>query len=333
MGERTDLNRDENDRSSDDIRRDIRRTQSDISQTVDDIQYRLSPDRLMHQARDRMRAAPRRASEGLMNKIKANPLPAAIAGLGLWMLFKGDSGRDADMDYEYGSGYGRGYGSELYSGGRYPSAGYDAGRGYTSDHGYGYGGGESTTHGAKERLGGVADSAREKISDVASDIGERAHELGDRAAHAGDAAMRGAASMGQRVRYGTRSAMDNVSDMIASNPMMLGAAGAVVGALLGFSIPETERENELMGGARDSLKERAVDLAHEGAQKAKNVATAAAEAATSTVKSELGDEAEGGTARSTTASSGSATSSGSTSSQGTGGSSGSGNRGGSTSGL
>ena len=243
-----------------------------------------------------------------MNKIKANPLPAAIAGLGLWMLFKGDSGRDVDLDYEYyGSGDNRGYDYERYSGGRYPT-GYGAGRDYSADREFGYGG-EANTGGAKERLAGVADSARDKISDVASDIGERAHELGDRAAHVGDTAMRRAASMGQRARYGTRSAMNEVSDMIAANPMILGAAGAVVGALLGFSIPETERENQLMGGARDNLKERAVDLAHEGAQKAKSVATAAAEAATSTVKNELSDDAQSGTARSGGMSSGSATSS------------------------
>lgn len=39
----------------------------------------------------------------------------------------------------------------------------------------------------------------------------------------------------------------------SANPLLMGAAAAAVGAMVGLGVPETERENELMGEARDNM--------------------------------------------------------------------------------
>jgi hypothetical protein len=60
--------------------------------------------------------------------------------------------------------------------------------------------------------------------------------------------------------------------MMQDNPLLVGAGALVLGAAFGLAIPETERENELMGEARDSMVERAQDMARNAASQVQNVA-------------------------------------------------------------
>ena len=53
---------------------------------------------------------------------------------------------------------------------------------------------------------------------------------------------------------------------------MAGAAAAVIGAAVGMSLPETERENEWLGDAKETVMDRAQDVA-------RNATTAVQEAA------------------------------------------------------
>ena len=60
-----------------------------MSETVDAIQERLSPQNLKEQAKDRVKEATvgraRDARSGIVDTVRANPLPAALTGLG-WLL-------------------------------------------------------------------------------------------------------------------------------------------------------------------------------------------------------------------------------------------------------
>jgi hypothetical protein len=51
-----------------------------------------------------------------------------------------------------------------------------------------------------------------------------------------------------------------------SNPLALGAAALVAGAAVGYSLPRTRREDQLMGQVRDHLLDGATGLAHEAGQ-------------------------------------------------------------------
>ena len=72
------------------------------------------------------------------------------------------------------------------------------------------------------------------------------HEVGSWARGAGDEA-----------RHRARRAHNGMQRMLRQNPLLVGAAAMLVGAAVGASLPETERENELMGEARDSVIDRA----------------------------------------------------------------------------
>src|SRR3712207_1667280 len=72
-------------------RAEIERTRADMSETVDAIQERLSPENLKEQAKDRVKEATvgraQEAGSGIMETIRANPLPAALTGIEIgWLL-------------------------------------------------------------------------------------------------------------------------------------------------------------------------------------------------------------------------------------------------------
>jgi hypothetical protein len=72
-------------------RAEIERTRADMSETVDAIQERLSPESLKEQAKDRVKEATvgkaQDAGSGIVDTIRANPLPAALTGIGLgWLI-------------------------------------------------------------------------------------------------------------------------------------------------------------------------------------------------------------------------------------------------------
>ena len=77
----------------------------------------------------------------------------------------------------------------------------------------------------------------------------------------------------------TRRAQLKFNDVLRDNPLMLGAAAALIGAVIGMSIPETEAENRLMGEARDAVVERAQNMASEAANKVSDAAGSVQQAA------------------------------------------------------
>jgi ElaB/YqjD/DUF883 family membrane-anchored ribosome-binding protein len=96
------------------IRREIERTQREMSHTIDEIQHRLSPHYMMQKTKNSMREAGVNASRSFMDKVRDNPIPAAMVGVGMWLLMRdsdSDRGRYEveftpeyrDMEYEGGS--------------------------------------------------------------------------------------------------------------------------------------------------------------------------------------------------------------------------------------
>ena len=84
-------------------------------------------------------------------------------------------------------------------------------------------------------------------------------------------------------RYTARSHWNGASQvqsqfqrLLQRNPLVVGALSATLGIAVGLLIPETERENRLMGETRDNLAERAKGAAQGAVDKAKQLAGDAA---------------------------------------------------------
>jgi hypothetical protein len=270
-------------RSTEDIRRDIARTQREMSSTIDEIQYRLSPDHLKQQTKESIRRAGVNTSRGIADKVKSNPLGAAMVGVGLWLMFRDNDDHHDDYD-TYAADYNRRYAADFE---------YDSPRIYSPqteyrDFEYGHEQGRGARmkekasdmmDSAQDRVSGALDSARDRVSGAMDSASESAHDLADRAGER-------ARMMRMRAMYGARRARSSSRDLLSENPLVAGLAAAAFGAIIGAMIPESEREHELFGETRDRLADRAKDVARSGAQHAKDIATAAATAATDAAKQE-----------------------------------------------
>jgi len=72
-------------------------------------------------------------------------------------------------------------------------------------------------------------------------------------------------------------ASSQVQNLLQRNPLAVGAVAAAVGVAVGLVLPETDRENRLMGETRDNLVERAQEAAEGAVEKVKQVAGEAAD--------------------------------------------------------
>jgi ElaB/YqjD/DUF883 family membrane-anchored ribosome-binding protein len=88
---------------------------------------------------------------------------------------------------------------------------------------------------------------------------------------------------GQRMQDTTARAQHQARRMAYENPLMMGAVAAIAGLAIGMALPRTERENELMGEARDSLVERGRETVRDTAEKVQGVAQDVQRIVTNTV--------------------------------------------------
>ena len=76
-------------------------------------------------------------------------------------------------------------------------------------------------------------------------------------------------------RSAMRDGVRQIETMVRQYPLAVGAAAVLIGASLGMVVPETERENELMGEARDTALERAQQVATGTVDRVKEAAATA----------------------------------------------------------
>ncbi len=230
-------------------RAEIERTRADMSETVDALQERLSPQNMKEQAKVQAKETAREAGTSFVDRIKQNPVPAAMVGIGLGWLFM--SGR------EEGSGRRR-YREGPYYYERPVDRSYPA---HYEDPAYYEGSGGSSAGEGRTRTGEAAGQARERASQLGGQAQERASQLGGQAQE-----------QAQRAKGGFQQ-------MLEENPLAVGAVAVGLGAAVGFSLPETEKENQAMGEARDDLVERGKEKAEELKPKVQSVAEEAQSAA------------------------------------------------------
>lgn len=356
------------------LREELRQTRAEISETIDAIQERLDPDRLKNEAKSAIRVATigrvetawesavervedvanranytaRDTGDGIFDTIKRNPLPSAIAGLGLGWLFMNRSGSRgsypeyrsyAGQPYEGRSGFnpagardkvedvaervsetagrareeagefvgdmgeramdtgtslmdsiranpipsalmGIGLGWFLMNRSSSGQGSYGAYRRSTTDYGtyedyYPYEG-RSRMEDAKGAVGDTASRAQETVGDVASraqeTVGQVADTMQEKAEVLAEEVQARAGRFTRTTQYHAGRVEDRFQEMVRTTPMGVVAAAAAVGAAVGMALPGTQRENEVMGEARDNLMQQARSTTEETVQKVQRVA-------------------------------------------------------------
>jgi ElaB/YqjD/DUF883 family membrane-anchored ribosome-binding protein len=240
------------------IRSEIDQTRADLTETIDAIQEKLRPGNIVSHAKDTVRdatvgkvksmadtarnrfASDRRDWQGdgnsVIDRIRENPLPAAIAAASIaWIAFGGRRSRRVSPAIYGSTRDGEAFISETVI----SEDVYDATELGPYGAGAEYGTGRS-------------------IRNAAGDVTGRAQS-----------AVRGTST---RVRRATSDAGTRLQRFVRNNPLAAGAVAAAVGATVGMALPETQRENELMGEARDTVVNRAQDAAREAAERVQGAA-------------------------------------------------------------
>ncbi|MDQ6882810.1 MAG: hypothetical protein M3077_01040 [Candidatus Dormibacteraeota bacterium] len=283
----------------------IESARSDMDQTIRAIEDRLKPDavkaRVKHAVKEATVGQMERKigtvkdsinynSSGVVERIRQNPMPAALAGLGLtWLFFsKKPAGRYDQRYYRPGSSFQPEYGYA----GSYPNRQGDITQapGRVADK-------------AGEVAGQVTGTIGDAASQVGATVGETASQVG---ATVGETANQVGATVGQtasqvgetlgntadQVRYTTgqwawqagqqvQRVQTNLQKTMEENPLPVGLAVLGLGALVALMVPKTSTEDRLLGETRDRLADTAQDVTQKVSRVAQRAGAAAQDEARS----------------------------------------------------
>ena len=222
--------------------REVERARADLSETLDALKDKLSFGELFDEARKNfMTTDGGEFFKNVGRQARDNPMPAVLAGMSLlWMMM---GGRDRKPKPQYGTRtmFATGDGSGL------RTAAESA---------------RETGAGAMERARSAASSAGETARSVAGSVGHTMSSAGHAARSAGEGAAEFMQSAMDTAQSATRSARQmgkrttrTISDMVEQQPLLLGAAGIALGALVGAMLPRTRTEDEYLGETSDQLRE------------------------------------------------------------------------------
>jgi gas vesicle protein len=249
------------DKNPEQIEREIEQTRARLGRDIDELGNRLSPKNLKQEAKTAIKDAAqgavsnvgeqaRRTGFRLVEVIRENPLPVIAVGAGVtWLLTqrsRSDVSGNRMARYAY-TGPERRQGDGWQSGGS-----------------------------IKGRVGSAASGVKDTVSEAASGVAERAGELKDRAEEK-------FGELGGQARIQTRRIKTNLQHHAETNPLAVAIGAVVAGLALGLLLPGTQREDDLMGPARDKL----VDRAEQTAERVKDAAVEAGREVKETVKAEI----------------------------------------------
>lgn len=252
-----------------DIERRIETTRQRMTRDIDAISNKLRPANLAAEAGEAITDRARRTGSGIVGLARDHPLPALAVGASLAWLFY--SARRGDTDSESHPMH-----ESTYTGVERRIGGYQNMSGFRR---------RFDDFEGRNRIERVKDAAG-RITD---DIGEKAHEISQRAGEAADGVKERASAVAGQAKAGAhrlttegRRRMHQLGRQTHEHPLKVAAGAAIAGLALGLLLPATRKENEVMGGARDDL----MDRAEETASRVRDVAAEGVRHVAETVKAE-----------------------------------------------
>ncbi len=254
------------------IEAEIEQTRAEMSETINAIQERLSPQHLAEQAKDAVYDATIGTAKGvgsnMLETIKQNPLPAAIAALSIGWLFR----KSSSMNNQ-NSNQSRRYATQPYQ----PYQQYQPYEQYGYDTRYRSAAYDDRSAGITDRVGDVAENVKDRVGDVAENVKDQAQHMASNVRHQAE-------HYGDQAMEQVDEARDWLQHTMNTNPMALAAVAVAVGTAVGLALPGTPVENRVMGEARESLVEKVQETASQTIDKVQNVAKEVASTAEDEVK-------------------------------------------------
>ncbi len=267
---------------TDHIERDLAKTRARMDRRLDELQDHLTPKQMVNDAFAYFKGGDGADfTQDIIGKVKANPLPVVLTGIGLaWLMASSNRpvpairstvpSRQPDIAVrlrtaEAGIVQGPDERPEAHASRLNEARGKVLGvaKG-ASDTASGY------AQRIKDAMASAAQSARETAHDFSTNASATAGGLGDSAQRGGEAFKQGMGTMAQSTR-------DTLAS-ISANPFALGAIATVVGLVAGALIPATEQEERALGETAGRLRTAGRDLAQDVVDRGGQVASEALDA-------------------------------------------------------
>ena len=278
---------DDFDENPEQLRAEIEDTRAEMSQTINEIQERLSPDYLMDQVKETVREAtvgkvervmhragetiadatePAREAMGragtaiketgmsVADTVWRNPIPAALIGLGLGMLVVRSvrgNGRDYETRHTMPRRQQYFRGDEM----EYGDPLGPTGTGADMDMRTGLDTGMDTRMGNRT---GAGAGTLDRVKETATDLADRSTTA---LSHLGTRAKDTASTAGKRL-----------GQVLRENPLAVGAVAVAAGTAVGLALPSTRFENEYIGEASANLVDKAQEVARGAIDKVQDAA-------------------------------------------------------------
>ncbi|HWV57686.1 MAG TPA: DUF3618 domain-containing protein [Longimicrobiales bacterium] len=277
----------------------IEETRERIGTTIEEIGERVNPDRVQRRIKARAREQVNEARESVKQKaretmrgiqsevsdtgrgfwhtIRSNPVPAGLIGVGLaWLVAKREKDEHPRLQragrYEYPEA--GGYRAPEYdrygtSGPREPFRGAPPAGPYP---GHVYRGEGEAGAGMRERAGEIAETVRGRAEEAAGAVREKAEDVRERASGMAHEAQDRMQHVAHEVTDRARDIEHRAEDVVQDHPVASTMVAAALGFAAGLAIPESHREREIMGHARQRVGERAGQAMHDAGQAAREAA-------------------------------------------------------------
>lgn len=246
------------------IRAEIEDTRAEMSQTINEIQERLSPEHLMGQVKETVREATIGKVERVMETIGEvtepareamsragstikeagtsvgysvwrNPIPLALIGLGVGMLF---------MKRRRGNGY---------------SYDYDRSRSTSPRPGQqNLSGGGQIGQTRYATSGAYNEGTFDQVKESASNLAHRSTET--------------LSNLGSKAREGASQVSNRFGQLLRDNPLAVSAVAMAAGTAVGLALPSTRFENEYIGETSERLVDKAQEVARGAIDKVQDTA-------------------------------------------------------------
>jgi hypothetical protein len=288
-------------KSAADLEREVAEQRNRVEARIGEIKDRLSPGQLLDEALSYTKHGGAHFASNLGSQISANPLPAALVGVGLaWLISSTMSGNNghhasapADRSFDDDGYYPY---ARVSNGGlkRVSHTADEAGQWWSE---FETGAGErykAMSNEAGHRMGHFTDAAGKKFSGFIDDAGNRVRDFQDEAGNvleqargwtdhnwrglkhnvsdgiagatsaargAVDNVMSGTRHLGGSVQQQSDQLSRQIVNLFDQQPLVAGALAFAVGAAVGAALPHTAQEDELLGEQADKLRGKAAKQA------------------------------------------------------------------------
>ena len=222
-------------KNPDELEREIDQKRERIEDLVGALESRLSPGQLFDQALSYTKGHSGEFAHNLGNTLKANPVPAVLTSVGLLWLALGQNRTPAPA---------------------------------------------TTGTPLKEKVSGALDSIANSAGHTRDSLNRGSHDVRDKVTGLGESVSAKASHTGERLSDTAAQAKDTLTDqaqqlkgtfdtLLREQPLVVGALGIALGALLGASLPRTETEDRALGKHSDKLTAKAKQAASSGYEQVK----------------------------------------------------------------